>query len=214
MAEFIVTNSGAPGETGGLTFEEAVQQSILNPGADTIRFGFTDDVTEITLHDVVTISGELTIDGDVDHDGISDVVFNAAANARHLNIDATGVVTIINVDFFGGNDAPKADDGTYVGSERLPASSWDRRLCRDADDADSRDTAADRRQLSSRRRRRNGDGGDGTDGADGVDGLDAAGSILNQGSLTLERVGFGDNYARGEIGQKGGTGGSGGTSVA
>ena len=118
MAIFIVTNSGAPGGS-GLTFEEAVQQSIASDGPDTIRFA--QDVTEVELDDAVTISGELIIDGDFNRDGISDVVFDAVGDHRHLNIDAAAEVTILNVDFVGGFDRPKSDDGTYVGSIRQPA---------------------------------------------------------------------------------------------
>ena len=118
MATFVVTNSGAPGGS-GLTFEEAVQQSIASAGPDTIRFA--QDVTEVELDDAVTISGELIINGDFNGDGISDVVFDAVGDHRHLNIDATAEVTIFNVDFVGGFDRPKADDGTYLDSIRLPA---------------------------------------------------------------------------------------------
>ncbi|MEQ8701837.1 MAG: cadherin repeat domain-containing protein [Bauldia litoralis] len=198
MATFIVTNSGAPGGS-GLTFEQAVQESILNAGLDTIVFAV--DVTEVELDDAVTISGELIIDGDHNDDGISDVVFDAVGDHRHLTIDATAAVTIRNVDFVGGFDRPKADDGTYLGSIRLPAAGGTAGAAGALTDPTYVFDGADA-----------GDGGDGTDGTDGVDGLDAAGSILNRGSLTLERVGFGDNDAWGERGQDGGFGGSGGTS--
>ncbi|MCV2891210.1 hypothetical protein [Ruegeria aquimaris] len=60
----------------------------------------------------------------------------------------------------------------------------------------------------------NDDAGDGGNATDGVDGVNAAGSILNRGKLTLERVGFGQNKAYGEIGQSGGWGGAGGRSEA
>ncbi|MEQ9690269.1 MAG: hypothetical protein RLO48_11105, partial [Bauldia litoralis] len=196
MATFIVTNSGAPGGS-GLTFEQAVQESILNAGLDTIVFAV--DVTEVELDDAVTISGELIIDGDHNDDGISDVVFDAVGDHRHLTIDATAAVTIRNVDFVGGFDRPKADDGTYLGSIRLPAVGGTAGAAGALTDPTYVFDGADA-----------GDGGDGTDGTDGVDGLDAAGSILIRGSLTLERVGFGDNDAWGERGQDGGFGGSGG----
>ncbi|SDB16706.1 cadherin repeat domain-containing protein [Bauldia litoralis] len=198
MATFIVTNSGAPGGS-GLTFEEAVQQSIASAGPDTIRFA--QDVTEVELDDAVTISGELIINGDFNGDGISDVVFDAVGDHRHLNIDAAAEVTIFNVDFVGGFDRPKADDGTYLDSIRLPAAAGTAGAAGELTDPSYVFDGADA-----------GDGGDGGDGSDGKDGLDAAGSILNQGSLTLVRVGFGNNDAWGEYGQPGGAGGSGGSS--
>lgn len=196
MAEFIVTNSGTPGGS-GLTFEGAIQAAILSAGADVIRFDAS--VTRVEIDEAVSLSTEITIDGDHDGDGISDVVINAADN-RHLNIEPTGVITIRNVDFVGGFDRAK----TFEGSERLPASGGVSGTAGTLtpgayvlDGADGND-----------------DAGTGTNGSEGEDGVDAAGSIHNAGNLTLIRVGFGGNFASGEIGQRGGTGGPGGFSTA
>lgn len=196
MATFTVTSSGAPGST-GFTFEEAVQQSILSAGPDTIRFA--PELTNVQLNAAVTISGELVIDGDHNGDGISDVVIGAGQN-RHLNIDAASIVTIRNVDFIGGSDSPRT--WANPSQPRPPAEAGANGGDLSAPETPETMDGADAE-----------DGGHGSAGTEGVDGVDAVGSILNRGTLVLERVGFSGNLAVGEVGERGGTGGSGARSI-
>ena len=196
MAIYTVTSIGGPGAE-GMTFEAAVAAANASGEADTIRFD--PGLHVITLDDVVGITGELIIDGDHDNDGVSDVLMRAGDHARHLTVDRGADVIIRNVDFAGGFDSPKS----YEGSERLPAA-------RGTGGADG--TLTPRSGMDGGNG--NDDAGHGGDGSDGVDGIDAAGSILNLGTLRLERVGFGSNYGRGERGEDGGAGGAGGSSRA
>lgn len=195
MATFVVTNAARTGGT-GMTFAQAVEAAALNAGADTITFAA--NIKEIFLADSITLGGELIIDGDANGDGISDMIINAAPDKRHLNVEATAVVTIRNVDFFGGHDRPQTWPGDDIRPSATRGANGTSPLTPNTlDIMDGADGLT---------------AGNGANGSDGDAGVDAAGSILNRGTLTLVRVGFGGNYAAGEAGQSGGGGGTGGSS--
>ena len=172
MATFVVTNGARFGGT-GMTFAQAVQAASLSSGADTIKFAA--NVKDIFLSDSITIGGQITIDGDSNGDGISDVLIHAASEKRHLNIEATAVVTIRNVDFLGGRDdvSEGLRNNAASGANGTSPTTPDNNDIMDGVDGPT--------------------AGNGGNGSNGADGLDAAGSILNRGTLTLMRVGFGGN---------------------
>ncbi|MEY8840278.1 hypothetical protein AB9K41_14740, partial [Cribrihabitans sp. XS_ASV171] len=180
----------------GLSFEAAVSAANESAEADTIRFA--EGVRVLQLGDMVTIAGQLTIEGDRNNDGVSDVMLRAADDERHLTISAGADVTIVNVDFVGGRDMPRTWEGNGA-RPNAASGGWG-----------SNGTLTPGEGFDGASG--NDDAGHGGPGTDGEDGVDAAGAILNSGALTLVRAGFGRNEAWGEIGQNAGFGGLGGNS--
>lgn len=198
MAVLTVTTSDDTdnGAQGGLSLREAVGLAAKSRGADTIVFSNkllqAQGVNYVTLDEAIEIGaagGALTINGDLDGDGVSDV-FVSAGDAHHLTIDAGAKVTLANLDFVSGRSRGEHADGGTAGKAGQPGARGG---------FDGRDGADGRNSTSN-----------GSDGAGGDRGEDAAGAIVNGGDLTLLRVGFGGNLADGGDGGDGGNGGAGG----
>ncbi|WP_417449339.1 beta strand repeat-containing protein [Kordiimonas sp.] len=97
MATLIVTTTSDSGDNGrldtdlatdmsdggGLSLREAVGRAS---SGDTITFGATLDGQAITVDSVLSISVDLTIDGDIDGDGIPNVVISANGNNQVFNL--------------------------------------------------------------------------------------------------------------------------------
>ncbi|MGR3453093.1 calcium-binding protein, partial [Pseudooceanicola sp.] len=179
----------------GLSFEAAVSAANESAEADIIRFA---NSGVMRLGDMVTISGQLTIEGDRDNDGVSDVMLRAADGERHLTISHGAEVTIFNVDFVGGRDVPRTWDGNGARPTAASGAPGTWGTLTEAPGFDGANGNDDARH--------------GAPGTDGDDGVEAAGAIMNSGTLTLVRAGFGRNQAIGEIGQRAGAGGYGGSS--
>lgn len=201
MATFIVnTTSTNPGS--GLTLQEAIDAANSSAAADTITFSSSilgsNGVATVVLADTIDIAGnggDLIINGDLNGDGMADIVLDTEYTAPHLEIQTGAKVKITGIDFFRGyqlgEDGQPGARGTNGASGTHGA---------DGSGASGIENG--------------GAGGDSpggaTDGAPGEDGGTAVGSILNRGDLTLEQVGFGANFAQGVFGASGGIGGRGG----
>ncbi|MCV2891209.1 hypothetical protein [Ruegeria aquimaris] len=120
MAVYSVVSTGEAGSA-GMTFEQAVAAANANPEADTIRFD--SGLRVIRLSDELTITGELTIQGDHNNDGVSDIMLRDAADERHLSISSGANVTITNVNFCR-RFRPAQD---LRGSAQEPGCGWHRR---------------------------------------------------------------------------------------
>lgn len=191
MAVITVTTGDVNGPGKAVSFEEALAKAAARPGTDIIRFA--KNVDSVQVEDPFGISaagGPVIIDGDRNGDGISDVVFTGSGENRHLTIEKGATVTIQNVDFVGGKDTV-----AWAGYAGGGTSGTDIEVTQEPNGYDGA---------------KGGTGGNGTKGGNGDAAEDAAGSILNQGDLTLVRVGFGQNEARGGGGGYGGWGGWGG----
>ena len=200
MAEYVVSATSSDSDL-GLTFEDAVAKAGLSPEADTIRFSpdllsrkgvATVELT--TTVDILSDGGRLIIDGDVDGDGLADIVLKGG-DGPHLEIQSGANVTIRGMDFIGGYQLGEFGEagarGSSGGGGTRGLNAWE------FDTASS--NGEDGSDATS----------DGTDGEDGGTGETAVGAILNRGDLTLERVGFGENVAQGGEGGSGGNGGAG-----
>jgi len=194
----ILTVTAADDSSTGLSLTEAVHKAMISGGADTIRFdpGLTGiaGVKFLKLPEALEITsggGKLTIDGDIDGDGVGDVAIGSEGLAHHFTVQSGATLALTGIDLFGGFS--QGEDGETgakgkTGVSGINASGTDGVNGRDGGDAD--DGAGD--------------------GEDGTPGETVAGSIVNHGTLTLTRVGFGGNTAWGGKGGEGGIGGGGG----
>lgn len=225
MRVLTVTSGGDDGA--GLTLREAVARAGRGGGETLIVFD--EAVGTVNLDKGIRIArpGKITIDGDRDGDGIGDVFIGiASGNGHHLTVGARADVTVKDVLFFGASDfaaggkagrdhfehpgnARDGEDGEQLEVDVYPTAD---------ENAAVRQAAADRLDEIVLDGGDGGHGGDGRDGGHGGRGKDAAGAIVNDGSLTLVRVGFAFNNAyggdggdggQGERGQHGGAGGNG-----
>lgn len=169
-----------------VTLREAIEAAAGNDEADTIRFA--QDVTVIqmigagaspgaTVFNGFTIAAgeDLTIEGDVDLDGVGDVTISGSNATAHFLVRDGAVLTLSGVNLIDGFNDQSADPGAAAAGASTDATLFD-------EDAQ---------------------------GGDGARGRDAFGSIFNNGTLTLNQVGFDGNFALAQAGQAGGAGGDG-----
>ena len=204
MRVFTVTSEG-DARGGGLTLREAVARASKGGGEALITFA--DTVQTVRLdRDIAINRGKITIAGDRDGDGVSDVFIDSVTH--HFTIGAKAEVTLSDLLLFGGRSVQPRGATGENGNQVAPNA------------ADGRNGA--QRELSepvpealAALREAGVDGGAGRKGRDGQDGghggagSSAAGSIVNRGTLDLERVGFAFNRAEGGDGGGGGAGGRG-----
>lgn len=210
----VTTASDTVNAADGVTsLREAIALAQATAGADTITFSssipgisvlaFVDLNAELLI---TSPGGPLTINGDIDNDGQADVILNAGSN-RHLTINAGADLTVIGVDFWGGQANGSAGTGGASGANGANGTAG----------SSVKDLAFGVETNQQKIDRAGVDGGPGGDGATGATGgggaagTDAAGSIWNAGKLTLIRSSFGNNDAFGGQGGTGGLGGRGGT---
>ncbi|TFL18691.1 calcium-binding protein [Jannaschia formosa] len=201
MAEYIVTTGGAgdPSDETLLSLSDAVALAAASPEDDTIRF--SEEAATVGFLFPISVSapegGRLVIDGDRDGDGVSDVLLDGtgAAGSSLLVVGFGAELTLRNVDVLGGTFG-QADARAFPGFAGA-----------DGDNAFADPPVVDDRD--------GGPGGAAEDGgAAGTGGAGrSAAAILNFGTLTLERVGFGGFQAEGSGGGSGGLGGEGGLSI-
>ncbi|MFO1169424.1 MAG: VCBS domain-containing protein [Hyphomicrobiaceae bacterium] len=124
MATYTVTttNDVVDANDGLLSLREAVAAANASTDADIINFstsllppGFVagDQVT-VAISSVLELtgnSGALTINGDINGDGIGDVAIDGQNTARHFNVDGGATVTLSNLTLKNGHDAGAA--GTF-----------------------------------------------------------------------------------------------------
>ena len=115
MATFTVTNTN---DSGAGSLRQAILDAndiSTNPGADNITFA--DDLTGQTIlltGGELSITDDLTIDGDLDNDGIPDITIDGNQQSRIFNVDdgdtiANQNVTVEGLEITGGN-ATTTDD--------------------------------------------------------------------------------------------------------
>ena len=193
MAEFVVTTlADTVANDGQLSLREALAQ-VPTTGSHKISFAESLNGT-INLSTHLTIAAGLggkavTVDGDFNNDGVSEIVLDGGANAtHHVEIGAGAVVTLDTLVFRNG----RADAAVGAVGSSGPNGI-------NGEDATF------------------GSGNSGTSGSPGTiaggnaqPGEHAASSILNKGNLTLRGVTFQTNTSFGGDGGQGGSGASGG----
>lgn len=210
MARYVVTtaNDTEDAADGVLSLREAVALSNAGKGADRIEFADGVKYPQLSEELIVARGRKLTIDGDRDDDGISDVTLYGGFS-HHFTVKAHATLSLKGIDLFNGRAARESgDDGSDGVRGHDGEAGWGLEFInvflrpqdlflnygRDGDDG--------------------GNGGAGQNGADGGNSTAQAGSIVNYGVLKLVRVGFGDNDADGVLGRTGGRGGDGGSAGA
>jgi hypothetical protein len=141
----------------------------------------------------VRTQAPLTINGDVDNNGLADVAL-ANGYAEKLIIRQGANVTIIGVDFYNGSGAGDAGKNGAKGVDGKQGLAGVPGKYTGPTTPPSKPTNG-------------GPGGNGTPGKNGVRGENAAGIIDNFGKLTLVRLGLSSGYAIAGLGGDGGSGG-------
>ncbi|MDR4305765.1 hypothetical protein IHQ68_03890 [Chelatococcus sambhunathii] len=136
----------------------------------------------------------LTVKGDVDDDGQSDVVLNNGFDTKAV-IGAGSAVTFVGVDFFYGSGAGEPGQSGATGADGMQGLAG-----KDGTKTNTTVTTPTN----------GGPGGAGKPGTNGTAGENAAGIIRNYGKLTLVRLGLSNGYAIAGSGGSGGAGGWGG----
>ncbi|MEO3474873.1 calcium-binding protein [Roseomonas sp. CAU 1739] len=228
MTTYTVTTNAdvVDANDGVFSLREAIAQANASAAADTIVFSAgVSNALYVSVgtfanpagFEIDAAGGALTINGDVDDDGQADIAFNNGFGTK-FTVKQGASLTLVGVDFINGNsqatpasagasqgrgasstvpNGPTSIAGGYAvdqnGNNILEGSEKDRALAYFGQDALDNTPA-----------------GDGAAGGAGEKGEDRAGAISNAGTLTLIRVGFGDNNAEGGLGGNGGRGGDGG----
>lgn len=206
MTTYIVTTATdtLDGDDGLLSLREAVALANANPNADVITFDLPTLTVYIDDSAIEIAAGtNLTIDGDVNDDGITDIILWAGQN-HHLTVDVDAQVSLTGLDFTGGGfhspNVPNAPAGD-------PGANGERGFGKEDIVSDPDLHLFEFYGASGE------DGTSGEAGERGTDGQDRdvkAGAILNFGTLDLVRVGFAGNDAIGGVGGNAGNGGTGG----
>ncbi|MEM6744843.1 MAG: hypothetical protein AAF676_14075 [Pseudomonadota bacterium] len=201
MAVITVTSGRFDGAQ-GLSLREAIEQAMATPEADVIRFsadmagaerfGPVQLINMPGAAQITASGGALTIIGDIDGDGLTDVVVDAD-EGRHFDVQTGASLTLRNLDLVGALDiAGRGEEGAR-GANGVQGGRAEGFKENGQDGADG---VFDEAQ-------------DGADGEGGFRGDDSAGAIMNLGSITLVRVGFARNTAIGGTGGDGGAAGAG-----
>lgn len=210
MKVFTVT-SGGDTRGAGLTLRQAITRAEAAGGPALITFA--DSVQVVTLADTLTIRrGDITISGDRDGDGVSDVFIRMANDARghHVTVNDRATVTLQDLSFDNGRGFGSAGtNGAHAAQNLGTAASGRDGVQLEAANAGAAATEA-LKLPGTRVDGENGqNGAAGARGGAGSRGEDGAGAIVNKGTLTVERVGFFQNQALGGDGGNGGAGGRG-----
>ncbi|MBW6399512.1 hypothetical protein KPL78_16765 [Roseomonas sp. HJA6] len=228
MAVFTVTTNAdvVNANDGVLSLREAITQANASAVADTITFSAS-VATSLFVSvgtfanpagfEIKAAGGALTINGDVDDDGQADIALNNGFGTK-FTINQGANLTLVGVDFVNGNSqATPAEGGANQGrgaDSTVPAGpatiAGGYAVDLDGDnilDGNEKDRAL---AYFGQDALDNTPAGDGAAGGAGAKGEDRGGAIVNAGTLTLIRVGFGDNNAEGGRGGTGGQGGAGG----
>ncbi len=228
MAIFTVTTAAdvVDANDGVLSLREAIAQANASAAADTITFSSTVAANLFVSvgtsanpagFEIDAAGGALTINGDVDDDGQADIALNNGYGTK-FTVKQGAALTLVGIDFINGNSqATPAAAGTSQGrgtDSTVPAgpTSIAGGYAIDLDGDNILDGNEKDRALTyfGQDALDNTPAGDGAAGGAGEKGEDRGGAIVNAGTLTLIRVGFGDNNAEGGRGGTGGTGGAGG----
>lgn len=213
MTTYVVTTATdtLDGDDGLLSLREAVALANDDADADVITFDLSNDfsINQVSIRDSaieIAANTTLTIDGDLNDDGITDIVLTAGLN-HHLTVAVGAQVTLTGLDLISGGDTPS---NVGVAPAGAPGANGGRGFGKEDIVSDPDLHIFDFFGVS-------GEGGaPGENGVRGTDGHDRdveAGAIVNFGILDLVRVGFAGNDPVGGVGGnagKGGTGGAGG----
>jgi hypothetical protein len=190
---FVVTaNVDEVSDTDGvLSLREAVAAAEADPGPNIITFA-SKTIYWQPMKSALDLrpSGALTINGDVDDDGLADILLGNGL-AEKLIVHTGAEVTVVGIDFLSGSAYSDAGANGINGIQGL------------AGTIGTKATAADPPTDG-------GNGADGTDATSGTNAKNVGGIIHNFGNLTLIRVGLASGYAAAGPGGLGGLGGFGG----
>ncbi len=194
---FVVTTSTdvVDNKDGLMSLREAVAAAEADPGPNIITFA--DKALyyqQLTSPLEIRPSGALTINGDIDDDGLTDIIFSNGY-ATQLNVHYGANLTVVGVDFlYGSSNSDAGGNGTsgVQGASGTPGKNF-------SNDGTTQVLPTD-----------GGDGVNGTQATAGENAKNVGGIIDNFGTLTLIRVGFSAGYAAAGPGGAGGQGGFGG----
>jgi Ca2+-binding RTX toxin-like protein len=228
MATFTVTTGADVVDTndGLLSLREAIAAANASAAADTIVFSAA--VSSALFVSVGTSArpegftieaagGALTINGDIDDDGQGDIALNNGFGTK-FTVKAGASLTLIGVDFINGNSQASPTAAGAAGAKGAsgtiaPGPTQPTMVDPDSDGVLSPTERAALEAYYGQDGASATAAGAGVAGGSGAAGENRGGAITNAGTLTLIRVGFGDNNAEGGAGGTGGRGGDGGFSV-
>jgi hypothetical protein len=105
MATYVVTTAADVVDDGDgfLSLREAIALANEDPDPVVITFDFSTALTVVYIYDsaIEIAAGNLTIVGDLNNDGITDVILWAASN-HHLTVAQGATVTLTGLDLVGG----------------------------------------------------------------------------------------------------------------
>ena len=181
MATFTVTTGAdvVDANDGLTSLREALALAESRAGADTIVFSAGVRTVRLGSGPLTVNSGEVTVDGDRNNDGLGDVTIDARYQSNHLSVQAGASVTIDGLTFANGYSAGSNGAAGANGANGV------------VDEGPNQGAA------------------DGFAGEVGVAGGMAAGSIVNRGDLTLVHAVITNSSATGGAGGAGGGGGAG-----
>jgi hypothetical protein len=119
-----------------ITLSEAIEAAAANDEADTIRFAQDVSVIQMvgggaapgaTLFNGFTIAAgeDLTIEGDVDLDGVDDVTISGANATAHFLVEAGASLSLSGVDLIDGFNDQSADLGAAEAGQPTDAALFD-----------------------------------------------------------------------------------------
>lgn len=109
---FTVSNTN---DSGAGSLRQAIIEANNNAGADTIEFAIPSGSTITLSSGELSITDELTIDGDLDDDGTPDITVDADGNSRVFDInDGTGSAIDVSIDGLTISGGTASDDGAGI----------------------------------------------------------------------------------------------------